>query len=205
MPGVSAIDQLGKLDAALKSIATTASASADEVERASERIAKSVERTTREGGSKLDDFKFTLGNIGDAGNQFAQQLAAVIADVEAGIVRAEDAVHVMGDGFVFFEGQMRRAQDVLAEVLPSTGEVQRRIKEATAEVTTFEQVMERLNNQTNQVARDFAKMVDAFRKGRLSLSEFQKAAAEIGRQLPGSEVAELADIAEQLGRQGAGG
>lgn len=203
MPGT--LDQLMQIEGALKSVAKTATETADHVERESERANRAVKTMTEEGGSKLDDFRFTLENIANAGNQNAQFLVGIINDVLAGLTRAEDAVHAAGDGFVLFEGQMRRAQDVLAQILPSTGEVQRRIKEAIAEVGTFEQVIARLNEQTNAVARDFARMVDAFRRGNLSLEELMRTAAEVKRNLPGSETAGLAEIVEQLARQGGGG
>lgn len=165
-----------------------------------------VAQRASEVGTKLDDLKYQLNASAEAGNLWAGKLLGIIAQVEDGTAPALAALGSMGNATLVLDGQLRSVRDVLNDVLPGTGEVQRRIKELTDSMrengTSLDEVVARLRENTNQYAQDLAKLVEALKRGEVSIESVIRSAERVREALPSGETSALADLLADGLRQG---
>jgi len=158
-----------------------------------------VEQAEAEVTPRLANLVYDLEQMADKGDNYAAQLLEHIRQVEQGALRADQIFSLLGDATILFEGQTRKISDLLAELLPSVGEVQRRIHDLTKQLedASIDDVVDRLLKQYNVFARQLADVVKAFQEGRVTIERVLTLARQIQQLLPESETAALARILEQ--------
>lgn len=162
-------------------------------------VTKTLDRVKNDATPRIKDLEFDLQNMAEQGNLWAESLLDVVRQVQQGTVDAGAAIHSFGDGVILFEGQMRSVKDVLADVLPTTGEVQSKIQDLqeTLESADVGEIVERLKGQYNNYAQLLAQTAEGFAQGKVTLERVLQLAQQLQEVLPGSETAELADILKE--------
>ncbi len=168
-----------------------------------ERISSGLEKARSQAEARLGELIATL----EASTApISEGILASIEAVEQGIADASQIATKFGDTLVPFEGRMQRLRDVLQEVLPTTGEVQNRLKEMSDEMRTqtngIDQALAKLIESTFEYSQSFGSLVERFRKGKATLESVIRAAQDLKRQFPGSEAAELSDVLADAARAG---
>jgi chromosome segregation ATPase len=184
--------RISQITTALREAAEQAEATATAVDAAASRAA-----------TRADDLRFQMSRLADQGNRWAEQMEGIIAHVQEGLIPADKAIHAFGDGLVLFDGQLRSVRDVLSDVLPTTGQVQQRIRDLIAELKEsgagIDELTARLAQSSNAYAKELAELVRLMKAGKITIEEVARRARELANQFPGSEGAALADLlAEQL-------
>lgn len=206
MPGfanrIAALQELtSHLDNFAAKVSETMGAAHDAVASAGDRILSQLDRVAAEGNPRLEDFKRQLEEATAQGDASAEQLLDVIRQVEQGAIRADQAFNKFGDGVTLFEGQVRNVDDLLLEFLPTTGQVQERLRELEQQLKQADigALVDRLNEQYNVYARELANAVEAYKAGKGSLERIALLAQQIDDRLPGSETDTLAqEIRDRL-------
>jgi ABC-type transporter Mla subunit MlaD len=221
---MSTVAALQHIIGTLQQVSSSAGATADRVTAATDRIAAAATEAQRHAGevdrivgelegrvaTRADDLLYQMRRLADEGNLWAEQLEGIIQHVQEGLIPADQAIHAFGDAMIVFDGQLRSVRDVLSDVLPTTGQVQERIRELIAELKAegagIEEVTARLAQQANSYARELAEMVRLMQQGRLTLEQIRRRAQELEKLLPGSETAALsgflADLLENADARG---
>jgi len=160
-----------------------------------EQLSGQLDRLREESATRLDDLIFELERTAKAGNASATSLLDVVRQVSQGTADAAKAVDAFGQGVFLFEGQLQSVKDVLNDVLPTTGQVQKRIQELRKELenSDIEGIIKRLEGQYNEHARVLAQTVKAFVEGKVTLERVVQLAQQIGEVLPESETGALAE------------
>lgn len=165
------------------------------------KVVDTLDRLKEEATPRIKDLEFDLQNMSDQGNAWATSLLDIVRQVQQGTVDASKALDSMGDGVILFEGQMRSVKDVLADVLPTTGEVQSKIQDLQKYLESADvgEIIDRLNGQYNNYAQLLAQTVEGYTQGKVTLERVIALAQQLQQVLPGSETAALADaIKEKL-------
>ena len=164
-----------------------------------EHVVKTLDDLKEDATPRIKDLEFDLEHMSDQGNAWATSLLDIVRQVQQGTVNADEAIRSMGDGVILFEGQLRSVKDVLADVLPTTGEVQSKIQELqkTLESADVNDLIERLKGQYNNYAQLLAETAEGFAQGKVTLERVLLLAQQLQQVLPGSETAELAEILKQ--------
>jgi hypothetical protein len=206
---MSTLASLQSIQTALVAVAVEAVRTAGVVTSAGQQISGTlrqvstdVEEHTVKIGTKLDDLKFFLQQSIDAGDEMAVWLLKLVQGVEDGSVRADAAIQAVGGSVIILDGRVQQLQGLLRDLLPSTGEVQARIRETIKEMGGYEDAMARLHELHSAQALQFAQLVKAYRDGKVSLDLLMRTVEQIRRSMPGSELDALAQMLYQELAQG---
>lgn len=192
---VAALDQiLGRLE--------TVRSTATEVAKSVQGSVAQIEGTLKGGATKADDFLYQMERLATEGNAMAEQMVGIIHQVQEGMVDPLKAINAFDDALTVVDGKVRTVRDVLADILPTTGEVQAGIREMLRELeasgATIEDVVARLAQQHNSYARELAHMVRLMKEGSITLQEIMRRARELEKILPGSETGALSGLLADL-------
>lgn len=190
-----AIDDSRSLVTEVASTRAELDASRKHITEFGDHVVDSLDRVKKEATPRIKDLEFDLENMSEQGNAWATSLLDIVRQVQKGTVDAGKAIESMGDGVILFEGQLRSVKDVLLDVLPTTGQVQKQIQELSEELKNADmgEVIDRLKGQYNQYADLLAQTVQAFTEGKVTLERVLQLAQQVENLLPGSETEALAE------------
>jgi len=133
-------------------------------------------------------------------------LLASLQAFEEGLVDKTKLLMSFGDSIIFYRGEMILVRQLLDEILPASGQVQKRIsdlrKDLDTERISTDEILQRLEESHFTYAQVLGQMVEGFRAGRVSLEEIQRTAAQLQRQFEGSEAATIAQQLAERAREG---
>ncbi len=197
---------LQKLNTSMQTVAKTARSTANDVgstmrraseqaEQESRRILTGLAKLKQDATPRIKDLEYDLEGMAQQGNAWAESLLDIIRQVQQGTVDAGKAIGSLNDGVILFEGRMQSVKGVLADLLPTTGEVQGKIRDLAEELKRADigELVDRLRGQYNEYAQMLADTVDAFARGEVTLERVVQLAQQIGKQMDGSETGVLAD------------
>jgi methyl-accepting chemotaxis protein len=193
------------VDGAASAIASTSSRVTKALDDAEQDVAKKNEQI----GKTLDDMRGTVEQRLNAlralfedeannGNAWAQALLDLLDQVQNGTARAEDVIFAFGDGVTTVNGKLQSMKDLLSDVLPSTGEVQKAIQELRRQVEqsgdSLQTIMDLLLEQNNRYADLLARQIGLLKDGRITAEQLLRLAQKIADAAPpDSALGQLAD------------
>jgi len=200
---VDVFSQLAQLDAALMSVAATASSVKAQVAADMQEIGKAIDDATGSGGaSKLDDFLFLLEQKVGEGHYLATVIKEFIGDVEDGVRRADEAARAFGDIHIEFEGKARLLGPLLQELLTDAAQTAAALRQGIVEAKDWQAALERLRGMQGQAAQSIVKMFEAFREGRVTLDFLLKTINDLKRLKPGDKANDLYQLLADAARTG---
>lgn len=193
-----ATEDIRSFSSSTKSLRDDMSATSQHAESFASSLVDTMERVQAEATPRIKDLEFDLQNSSDQGNLWATSLLDLIRQVQAGTVEADKVIHAFGDGMILFEGQMRSIKDVLADVLPTTGQVQAAIQDLREELENADvgELVDRLSGQYNEYAQLLAQTVEGFAAGQVTLERVLLLAQQLQEVMPNSETGALAEAIE---------
>lgn len=206
MPGftnrIAALRELStELDTFAAKVTETMGAAQKAIQSGGDSIIKEVDRVASDVDPRLQDLKATLEQSVADGNDWSKGLLDLIRQVEQGTIRADQAMAKLGDGMINFEGRFQNIDDLLLQFLPTSGQVQERLRELQQQLKEADigSLIDHLNEQYNVYATELAKAVEAYKAGKGSLERIAQLAQQINERLPGSETDTLAqEIRDRL-------
>lgn len=193
----------------LLAVATSTTEKLAEVREAVERDAPAItsrlDQLNDEAGGRLEDLKQKLALMVAEGDTIATSILEVIQKVEEGAVTADKAITAFGDGVTNIDGRVRSIKDLLLDLLPTTGQVQDRIREFASDATPTEALLKRLEQGSNAAAQQFANLFRMLQQGTGSLDRLIQEAQRIRQAIPGSEQSQvIEELIDRLNEGGAG-
>ncbi len=168
-----------------------------------EKLVAKVTEAREKAATPLDDLVQKLSSLQEG---LDQGLLASIEAVKEGLLPAEELATKFGDALIPLGDRMLRVRDLLREVLPSTGEIQKGIKATTTEIEQsgdiLEAAIEKLRGKAFGYAQVLAQVIERFRAGKATLEEVIRTAQDIRRQFPESETGDIARVIANAGQQG---
>lgn len=168
-----------------------------------EKLVSQVQEAKERAATPLDDLVEKLAGLQEG---LDQGLLASIEAVKEGLLPAEELATKFGDALIPLGERMVRVRDLLREVLPSTGQIQKGIKATTTEIEQsgdlLEAAIEKLKGKAFSYAQVLADVIEKFRAGKATLQEVIRTAEDIRRQFPNSETGDIARVIANAGQRG---
>lgn len=187
----------------LTDLATHASNVRAQVATEVQEIGRGVTDATRHAATALDDFIFLLQQKVEQGDDLAQSVLDIIAQVEAGTLRADQAAQAFIDITTTLTGETRNLGALLQDLLGQAQVTQQNLLTGIQAARDWKGALEALREIHSQAAQNVVKIFEAFQQGKVTLEFMLKVLQEIKQKVkPGDAVGELADILANAGRTG---